>query len=183
VNDRLYRSRDDRMLAGVAGGLAEYWDADPSLIRLVWALLVIFTGGIALIVYIVMALILPDGPVTTLSAEAVAVRDTRRAARREARSRGGGRTAGIVFGLLLLLLGTWFLIEELFPALDTDLFWPIGLVILGAALLAMAFRPRSEASAPPVEPPPAPTVAPPVAPPPADTGRTVEPGQPAGAGS
>jgi len=61
MTDRLYRSRDDRMLAGVAGGLAEMWDADPSLVRLVWALLVIFTGGIALVVYIVMAIVVPEG--------------------------------------------------------------------------------------------------------------------------
>lgn len=61
MNNHLYRSRDDRMLAGVAGGLAELWDADPSLVRLVWALLVIFTGGIALVVYIVMAIVVPEG--------------------------------------------------------------------------------------------------------------------------
>jgi phage shock protein PspC (stress-responsive transcriptional regulator) len=60
VNDRLYRSRSDRMLAGVAGGLAELWDADPSLVRIVWALLVIFTGGVALLVYIVMAVVVPE---------------------------------------------------------------------------------------------------------------------------
>ena len=58
--DRLFRSRDDRMLAGVAGGLAELWDADPSLVRVIWALLVVFTGGIALVVYIVMAVVVPD---------------------------------------------------------------------------------------------------------------------------
>ena len=60
MTDRLYRSRDDRMLAGVAGGLADYWDADPSLIRVLWALLVIFTGGLALVVYIVMAFVVPE---------------------------------------------------------------------------------------------------------------------------
>ena len=60
--DRLYRSRDDRMLAGVAGGLADYWGADPSLIRVIWALLIIFTGGLALVVYIVMAIVIPEEP-------------------------------------------------------------------------------------------------------------------------
>ena len=58
--DRLYRSRQDRMLAGVAGGLAESWDADPTVIRVLWALLVVFTGGVALLVYIVMAFVVPD---------------------------------------------------------------------------------------------------------------------------
>lgn len=61
MNGRLYRSRRDRMLAGVAGGLAEQWGADPSLVRIVWALLVLFTGGIALLVYIVMAIVVPEG--------------------------------------------------------------------------------------------------------------------------
>ena len=60
MGDRLYRSRNDRMLAGVAGGLAEMWDADPALVRIIWALLVIFTGGIALLVYIVMAIVVPE---------------------------------------------------------------------------------------------------------------------------
>jgi phage shock protein C len=172
VNDRLYRSRDDRMLAGVAGGLAERWNADPSIIRLVWALLVILTGGIALIVYIVMALILPDGPVTTSDGTSEAARDTRRATRRERRW-GGGRT-GIVLGLLLILSGIWFLLEELVPALDTDSFWPIALIVVGVALLGMAFRPAGTTT-PPVAP------APPSEPP--DVDATGEPGQPAGAGS
>ena len=60
MGTRLYRSRRDRMLAGVAGGLAEMWGADPTLVRLIWALLVIFTGGIALVVYIVMAVVIPE---------------------------------------------------------------------------------------------------------------------------
>jgi phage shock protein C len=60
MNTHLYRSRDDRMLAGVAGGLAELWDADPSLVRIVWALLVVLTGGIALVVYVVMAIVVPE---------------------------------------------------------------------------------------------------------------------------
>jgi len=60
VNERLFRSRDDRMIAGVAGGLAELWDADPSLVRIVWAMLVVLTGGLALVVYIVMAIVVPE---------------------------------------------------------------------------------------------------------------------------
>lgn len=60
--ERLYRSRDDRMLAGVAGGVAETLDADPSIIRIAWALLAIFTGGIAFLVYIVMAIVVPEAP-------------------------------------------------------------------------------------------------------------------------
>ena len=62
MNDRLYRSRDDRMITGVAGGVAEQLDADPSLIRIVWAVLIVLTGGLALLVYIVMAVVVPERP-------------------------------------------------------------------------------------------------------------------------
>ncbi len=62
MTDRLYRSRDDRMLAGVAGGLAHIMDADPSIVRIVWVLVTILSGGIALLVYIVMAIVVPEAP-------------------------------------------------------------------------------------------------------------------------
>ena len=60
--DRLYRSRDDRMLAGVAGGLARVMDADPSIIRVVWVVVTVLSGGIGLLVYIVMAIVVPEAP-------------------------------------------------------------------------------------------------------------------------
>ena len=60
MSRQLFRSRDDRMLAGVAGGLAELWDADPSVVRVVWAILVPFTGGFALLAYVIMALVVPE---------------------------------------------------------------------------------------------------------------------------
>lgn len=50
------------MLAGVAGGVAETLDADPSLVRILWALLTIFTGGLAFVVYVVMAIVVPEAP-------------------------------------------------------------------------------------------------------------------------
>ena len=72
MNERLMRSRDDRMLAGVAGGLAELWDADPTIIRLAWIFLAVVTGGIALIVYIVMAIVVPDADAVLWTAGPIA---------------------------------------------------------------------------------------------------------------
>ena len=60
MNDRLYRSRTDRMLAGVAGGLADRFELDPAVVRVAWAILVILSGGIFLLIYIVMAIVVPE---------------------------------------------------------------------------------------------------------------------------
>ena len=61
MRERLYRSREDRVLSGVCGGIADSLDLDPSLVRIVFALLGI-TGGIGLLLYIVMALVVPEEP-------------------------------------------------------------------------------------------------------------------------
>ena len=59
---RLYRSERERMLGGVAGGLAEYFDLDPSLVRVAWAVLIIGSGGLFLLLYIVMWFVVPEAP-------------------------------------------------------------------------------------------------------------------------
>lgn len=62
MDDRLYRSRDDRFLAGVAGGLADHYDLDPSLVRVAWAVVAVLSGGLGILVYIVMAIVVPLEP-------------------------------------------------------------------------------------------------------------------------
>jgi phage shock protein C len=62
VTDRLYRSPTDRVIAGVAGGVATYLNLDPSLVRVAWVLLAIFSGGIFVLVYIVMMIVVPLPP-------------------------------------------------------------------------------------------------------------------------
>jgi phage shock protein C len=56
---KLYRSRTHRMLAGVCGGLAEYFNLDATLIRALFLLLAVF-GGSGLVIYLVMWIIVPD---------------------------------------------------------------------------------------------------------------------------
>ena len=59
MKKRLYKSSTDRKVCGVCGGIANYFDVDPTVIRLIW---VIFTlaGGSGLIAYIIAAIIMPD---------------------------------------------------------------------------------------------------------------------------
>jgi phage shock protein C len=58
---KLTRSRDDRMLAGVCGGIGEYFNVDSNLIRVIWVIITVFTGFLpGIIVYILLWLILPQ---------------------------------------------------------------------------------------------------------------------------
>ena len=70
---RLYRSQDDRPLTGVAGGMADYFDVDPTIMRLLWVLLAIFTGGVAVLAYVVMAVVVPVAPASAPGIEPGAV--------------------------------------------------------------------------------------------------------------
>ncbi len=56
---KLYRSKKERILGGVCGGLGEYFDIDPSLIRLIW-LLIFFMGGSGLLIYIICWIVIPE---------------------------------------------------------------------------------------------------------------------------
>ena len=58
----LARSRTNRMVAGVCGGIAEYFNLDPSLVRIVWAIGTLSTMGTGVLAYIVAAIVLPEKP-------------------------------------------------------------------------------------------------------------------------
>lgn len=58
----LYRSRNDRMISGVCAGIAQYFDIDPTLVRLLAVVLLIVSGGAAAVAYIVMAIVVPEEP-------------------------------------------------------------------------------------------------------------------------
>jgi phage shock protein PspC (stress-responsive transcriptional regulator) len=221
VNDRLYRSRDERMFAGVAGGVAERLDLDPSLVRVVWLILTFLTGGLFFLLYIVMAIVVPEAPIgadrwagwpaaaapgpgavpgwsspdaasaafatgeptssgnvpdagaapDAAAPEAPASgtpdvappgappqgappSDTQAAPPtaplspppawsptppyRHQRRPGGG---AIIGGLILILLGGYFLIRTLFPEIALGAFWPVILIVIGVALVIGSFRP------------------------------------------
>jgi phage shock protein C len=59
---RLYRSRTNRMLGGVLGGIAEYSNLDPTVVRLLFVLLAFVTGGGTLLAYPVLWVIVPETP-------------------------------------------------------------------------------------------------------------------------
>lgn len=164
--DRLYRSRTDRMFAGVAAGVAERLEADPALVRIAWAVLVFVTGGFALLVYIIMAFVVPEGPppgvawaggpaarssnadtspgetpTGSTGASAWAAGDWAPGAWSPSPARPVGRGGTtIVFGLILVLIGSALLLDRLIPSLDMGALWPVIIIVLGGAILVGSVR-------------------------------------------
>jgi phage shock protein PspC (stress-responsive transcriptional regulator) len=140
VNRRLYRCRDNRVLAGVASGVAEFFDLDPTLVRVIW-FLSIFFGGVTLLIYIGLAIIVPLEPISAEAAAAAAAAQAAGTpdAHRHA-SRGAGRWT-TAFGVVLILFGTLAFADRFLPALDLEHFIvPAFAIGLGAYLIRGAVR-------------------------------------------
>lgn len=125
---RLYRSSTNRVLSGVCGGVAEYWGGDPTMVRLATAFLGLITGIFPmLILYVVAAIVLPEREMDAVSAPGLSARPS---------TRGSGT---LFFGLLLIVIGSSAFAHEVLR-IDTDVLWPIGLIVMGGALILMTFR-------------------------------------------
>jgi phage shock protein C len=156
MNRRLYRCRHDKRVAGVASGIAEYFDADPSLVRILWVLS-IFLGGTGLLLYIAMAIIVPLEPEEGLAPTGPTMGDpTGEAgdapapsptswqsvpAEHRHLSHGTGQ-ATTIFGIILVLFGALALVDTFLPAwADSGRFlWPAFIVGIGALLVATGLR-------------------------------------------
>lgn len=118
---RLYRSRGDRMISGVCGGLAQYFAIDPVLVRVAFVALGIATG-VGLLAYIVLAIVVPERPIDE---------DEPGVTRRS------GHGGSEVFAYILVFVGASILVNNLglFNFIDGDVLWPMIIIGVGALLL------------------------------------------------
>jgi phage shock protein C len=153
---RLFRSRKDGLIAGVCGGLAEYFDVDPSLVRLVF-ILGIFLGGAGLVVYVVAWLIVPENPEQSPTASFVKNQEMKEEVVGELRRLGSSlaekfeatledgeerpeRRSTVFVGLALIVIGAAFFLKNFIPWLDLESLWPVLLIGVGVLLLIGAAR-------------------------------------------
>ena len=168
---RLYRHPTDKVIGGVAAGVGVWLNIDPTIVRIAWVLLAFFTGGIFLVLYIVMLVIVPLAPADWVAAQAAG--PARGSNTGPAAGPGpqpapnpcgpyadgpnagwqatppsspdwappsiGNGNAGIVGGVILVLLGVWFLVDQ-FLDIDWSLLWPVFVIAAGVALIVVATR-------------------------------------------
>ncbi len=139
----LYRSETNKVLAGVAGGLGEYFNVDPNIIRIVFILLAIF-GGSGIIVYIVLWLIIPSKSNRNKNSQE-AIRSnledmktsTQTFAHSITRPDGSKENSKFWWALIIIVIGFLFLMHNfgLLGSLELDKLWPLVLIILGLGII------------------------------------------------
>ncbi len=122
---KLYRSQSNRMIGGVCGGMAEYFNIDPNLMRLLWVVLV-FLGGSGIILYLASLIIIPNNPEQTIPEN------------RENMI----KDKSLFWGSLLIIIGGFLLLKQLglfysfrFWHIPWQSIWAVILIVAGGALL------------------------------------------------
>lgn len=148
-NKRLYRSVRDKQIAGVCGGIAEYFSIDPILVRVVFVILALGAGG-GLLAYLVLWIIVPrnpepwfqnmknpgpatgEDPATGPENKPYSPWDPQNNPNRPGRG-------ALIGGLVLITLGVLFLLDRLLPNIDFTDYWPVILIVIGLALIGGNF--------------------------------------------
>jgi len=156
MQKRLYRSATDRMIWGVCGGLAQYFDIDPTIVRII-AVLSIFFGGAGIIAYIILAILIPSEKSRAASPKD-AIRENIEEMRTDAENLGkevketidnpaerSRQTSSrrLWFGLILIAIGVIILLS-LFGAffwwLQWKYLWPLILIAVGLLIIFASRR-------------------------------------------
>jgi phage shock protein C len=136
MEKKLYRSTKDKMIGGVAGGLAEYFDIDPTLARIIFVVS-LFMGGTGVIAYILLWIIVPEKPVefSIPKPEEAAETNIHTDDVYQKQKTENKRKRVSFAGIVLIILGMFFLADNFFPRIDFGDFLPIILIIIGIGLL------------------------------------------------
>jgi phage shock protein C len=158
MGKRLYRSRTDRMLFGVCGGLGSYFEIDPVIVRIIFILLVA-AGGTGILAYIIMAIVVPQEgstsaePKDTIKENVSEIRDKANEFRQEIRTTLGKEESKsrvnradrnrFFVGIAIVIIGIIALLSSLnfFWWFNWAYLWPVIIIAVGL-LIIMATRKR-----------------------------------------
>jgi len=135
MQKKWYRSRNDKMIGGVAGGIAEYFDIDAVIVRIIFVFALFFGAGI--LAYILLWIIIPEEPFTiennSNSTSTSEQRTTSENGETDKEQVTNNRTkTTYIFGGILVVVGVILLFNNF---ITFDAFWPLIFIALGIALL------------------------------------------------
>ncbi|TSC65765.1 MAG: putative stress-responsive transcriptional regulator [Candidatus Doudnabacteria bacterium Gr01-1014_77] len=133
----LRRSKEHRIIAGVCGGIAEYFETDPVLVRLIF-LAITLVAGSGIVLYLLLIVVIPEKGERTSIVEKEFGRLKEDLNREEMPKNKHddhyNHTRG-VFGFFLIIIGLMVLLDNMFPELQVSSFWPMILIFLGLAIM------------------------------------------------
>ena len=159
MEKRLYRSRTDRMLCGVCGGLAKYFDIDPVIVRII-AVLLVLANGVGILAYIILAIVVPlessqiTEPRDVIKENVEEIKETASRISDEIRSTfvkeedtsekttDARRRSSNIFGIILIAIGSLFLLASfnLLWWLRWQYIWPLMPIAIGLLIIFAARR-------------------------------------------
>ena len=151
MKNKLYRSTKNCVIGGVCGGIAEYFDIDPTLVRLL-AILIFFLGGSGIVAYIIGWIIIPQNPNLSsgdnLEDKGKIKKEEDKAVKKaeenlsEERSKGDSkRNRDILLGVILIIAGLIFMGSTFFPWITWiawGTFWPVIIIVVGLVIMIRA---------------------------------------------
>jgi phage shock protein C len=145
---KLYRSRHDRMIAGVCGGLAEYFDIDSTLVRLI-AVALTLAGGSGILAYLIFWFVVQQRPLNLATVDNPTVTSPPTEATEPAEEATNEVSSAALFvGVILTILGFLFLVGNLisFAWLSFSRLWPLILIAIGILIVLKGTGSKSNAS-------------------------------------
>ena len=128
MEKKLQRDMQHKVIGGVCAGLANYFDVDATLLRLLLAFMILFAGT-GFWLYIILWIVMPAGGYSQPTAETVD------ALMEDNPQSPPVNKGSLVIGLILIGLGALGLIHRFVPAFNWQMVWPIILIVLGLVLL------------------------------------------------
>lgn len=145
---KIFRSRKERVIAGVCGGVAEYFNIDPVWVRIAWVL-AIFVKGLGLVAYALCWILIPErewSPAEAATVPGGSQKESKEGGDAESSDteakQGGsafclsGSQPRVIIGVVLILLGCIFGVMAFVPFLNDRAFWALILIVLGLVLIA-----------------------------------------------
>lgn len=146
--EKLTKSKSDRMIAGVCGGIAEYFDVDPTLIRVAFVILAL-ANGLGILLYIILAIVMPE-PKDKAKAEQNSTDEP--VTDEYSKDEGFTKIKGLEnrnhtdrtvwLGVILIILGVFLIVDRfnIFWWLGWDVLWPSILILIGLWILVRMRR-------------------------------------------
>jgi len=140
MNKKLERSKNSKVIAGVCGGIAEYFSIDPTIVRLLWVIIGL-AYGFGVIVYIIAAIVMPEKKTEHRASSYNQSEADRNSTEfnpdewKDEPQKFDSNKSRVIVGSAIILLGVLFLFREFLPMFNIKYLIPVILIVIGFGVI------------------------------------------------